>query len=161
MNTPIPRVVLRTLALAVAGLLFAGASCGDESDVVGPCEASRFCSQQYIAELDRLEWMCLDTLDPNSGCETINHANGTSSCGACNPNANVVSASLQTPGQCATYVYHSNTYETPGCWFNACLPWPADDVCWHDCFFWCGPCYTTDEWYELVYVPEPPFGGCP
>jgi hypothetical protein len=165
MKTFASRVVIQTIA--IAGLLFAGSSCGGGEDVVGPCEAAKSCGQVCLdLDLDpmtpcELQFMCQPTFDPNSGCQTVEHWDGGSSCGACNPNANIVSASLQTAGQCATVVHHSSTYETPGCWFDMCAPWPFDDECWHDCFFWCGSCYTTDEWDEIVYVPEPFFGGCP
>jgi hypothetical protein len=161
-------LAILTAAGIVACLSLGIISCGggDESNEseLSKCQEGMTC-----------DWICADhDQDPftdcilghvcgysqfavSPGCQTVTHSNGTSSCSSCNPNANVVGASLQTPGQCPRVVHHSSTYETPGCWFDTCL----FGACWHDCFFWCGSCYTTDEWDEVVYDPEPPFGGCP
>lgn len=172
MKTLVSASMVISLSVA-ASLLFGGVSCGNVStqDVYGSCEAGRVCGEVCL-DLDQdpmtectLSKICQDSVDSNSGCQAVNRADGTSSCGICKPNATVVNASLQTPGTCPTVVHHSSPpYETPGCWFNWCLPWPADDVCWHDCWIGChieGTCYSTDEWDEVVYVPEPFYGGCP
>jgi hypothetical protein len=151
--------------IAFTCLLLVGVSC---SDTKSECVPGRWCNGGI---------QCQDG-SPDSGCETIYTTlfgikiadDSWISCGRCNPNPIVhhasfqVGASLETAGTCPRNVHHSVSVENPGCWFNWCLPWPWDDECWHDCYLGCsieGTCYHDVGWDEVVYDPEPFYGGCP